>query len=148
MGIPNRKVTTAGFTAVRKRFATDDLWPDDAELDDERHPAIADVIILEHRLLRSLDPATSAIDQLELDAPGLVPWWSEKSKNTALGRVLIHMVVETQRHLGHADLVRELIDGAAGLRANNSNLPNGDQDWWVGYHKEVNSTALQFIEQK
>jgi Protein of unknown function (DUF664) len=28
--------------------------------------------------------------------------------------VLIHMVEETARHAGHADIVRELIDGATG----------------------------------
>ena len=33
--------------------------------------------------------------------------------------LLIHMIAETHRHAGHADVVRELIDGAAGLRADN-----------------------------
>ena len=32
-------------------------------------------------------------------------------------KILVHVVAETHRHTGHADVVRELIDGAAGLRA-------------------------------
>jgi DNA-binding NarL/FixJ family response regulator len=31
-----------------------------------------------------------------------------------LHRVLVHVVAEINRHLGHADIVRELIDGAIG----------------------------------
>ena len=33
---------------------------------------------------------------------------------TTLGWVLTHMVEETARHVGHADLIRERIDGATG----------------------------------
>jgi hypothetical protein len=54
------------------------------------------------------------------------------------------MIVETQRHLGHADIVRELIDGEVGLRANNSNLPDGDQVWWSEYRSEVEAAAMRF----
>ena len=31
-----------------------------------------------------------------------------------LHRIMAHMIAETHRHAGHADIVRELIDGAAG----------------------------------
>ena len=31
-----------------------------------------------------------------------------------LHRVLVHVTAETQRHTGHADIVRELVDGSAG----------------------------------
>jgi uncharacterized damage-inducible protein DinB len=93
---------------------------------------------------RVWEHSDATIDELDLDAPGLVPWWSEKSKNTTLGRILVHMIVETQRHLGHADIVRELIDGEAGLRSNNSNLPQGDQDWWLEYRNELEATAVKF----
>ena len=86
----------------------------------------------------------ATINELDLDAPGLVPWWSEKSKNTTLGRILVHMIAETNRHLGHADIVRELIDGAVGLRANSSNLPEGDQSWWLEYRNELEAVAVKF----
>jgi uncharacterized damage-inducible protein DinB len=86
----------------------------------------------------------ATMDELDLDSPGVVPWWSEKSRNTTLGRILVHMTVETQRHVGHADIVRELIDGEAGLRQNNSNLPDGNQDWWAKYRSQVEAAALTF----
>ena len=35
----------------------------------------------------------------------------------------MHMIAETHRHAGHADIVRELIDGAAGVRQDVDNLP-------------------------
>jgi hypothetical protein len=53
------------------------------------------------------------------------------------------MATETHRHAGHADIVRELIDGAAGLAAANSNLPPGDQDWWQAYRDRVERAARE-----
>lgn len=88
----------------------------------------------------------ATIDQLDLDAPGMVPWWSEKSTNTTLGRILVHLIAETHRHAGHADLVRELIDGGAGLRPTATNLPDVDSTWWGKYRNEVEAAALTFRE--
>ena len=34
-----------------------------------------------------------------------------------------------------------LSDGAAGLRANNSNLPDGDRSWWASYRNRLESVA-------
>ena len=51
------------------------------------------------------------------------------------------MIAETNRHAGHADVVRETIDGAAGVRADNSNLPDGDASWWRAYRDRVEAAA-------
>jgi hypothetical protein len=51
------------------------------------------------------------------------------------------MIAETDRHAGHADIVRELIDGAAGLRQDSSNLPDGDAAWWSEYRARVEDAA-------
>ena len=40
-------------------------------------------------------------------------------------------------------IVRELIDGAAGLAAVNSNLRPGDQDWWQAHHDRVERAARE-----
>lgn len=53
------------------------------------------------------------IDRLDLDAPGSVPHWPAERRATTLGVLLIRMVDETAHHAGHADIVRELIDGRA-----------------------------------
>ncbi len=82
----------------------------------------------------------ATIEALPLDAAGRVPWWGDKGDVT-LQRILLHMVSETDRHAGHADIVRELIDGAAGLRADNDNLAPGDQAWWTGYRDRLEAVA-------
>lgn len=40
--------------------------------------------------------------------------WDENDRRTTLGAILILMFSETAQHAGHADIVRELVDGAAG----------------------------------
>jgi hypothetical protein len=58
-----------------------------------------------------------------------------------LHRILIHVATETHRH---ADIVRELIDGSAGLQPGNSNLPNRDAAWWAGYRDRLEQAAQGF----
>ena len=88
--------------------------------------------------------SNATIDELDLDSPGVVPWWPEEKRNTTLGRILVHLVVETQRHLGQADIVRELIDGMVGLRSSNSNLAEGDPAWWLEYRNKLEASARRF----
>ena len=54
------------------------------------------------------DAADATITELPLDAPGEVPWWPEGRRAVTLHRILVHMTVETARHAGHVDIVREL----------------------------------------
>jgi uncharacterized damage-inducible protein DinB len=85
----------------------------------------------------------AAIEDLDLADVGTVPWWANDT--VTLGRLLVHMVAEYQRHLGHADIVRELLDGAAGLAPGNSNLPwageGVDAGWWAGYTARLRALA-------
>jgi hypothetical protein len=53
------------------------------------------------------------------------------------------MIAETNRHAGHADIVRELIDGAAGLRKGNENLPPADQARWESYRDRLEQVAQE-----
>jgi hypothetical protein len=53
------------------------------------------------------------------------------------------MIAETNRHAGHADIVRELIDGMAGLRQDNDNMAPGDAEWWDGYRSRVERAARE-----
>jgi hypothetical protein len=50
---------------------------------------------------------------------------------------------ETHRHAGHADIVRELIDGAVGLREGNDNMAPGDQAWWERYRSRLERAARE-----
>ncbi|MFD3444066.1 DinB family protein [Microbacteriaceae bacterium 4G12] len=83
----------------------------------------------------------ATIAALDLDSPGTVAWWAADRNSVTLHRILLHMIAENQRHAGHADIVRELIDGAAGLREGVSNLPETDTAWWNDYRERLERTA-------
>ncbi|MGK5681594.1 DinB family protein [Actinoplanes sp. URMC 104] len=85
--------------------------------------------------------ADATIEALPIDAPGRVPWWPAESNEVTLHRVLVHVATEVHRHAGHADIVRELIDGAAGARSDSSNLPEGDREWWAAYRERLEEVA-------
>jgi uncharacterized damage-inducible protein DinB len=79
------------------------------------------------------DHSDATIAALDLDAPGLVPWWPPERQRVTLHRIMVHMIAETNRHAGHADIIRELIDGAVGHRPGVSGIYEG-ADW--GSHFE------------
>ncbi|HLL51704.1 MAG TPA: DinB family protein [Thermomicrobiales bacterium] len=83
----------------------------------------------------------ATIQALSLDAVGRVPWWPAERAEVTLHQILIHMIAETHRHAGHADIVRELIDGTVGLRADNDNMAPGDDAWWAAYRSRLEDAA-------
>ncbi|WP_405070165.1 DinB family protein [Kribbella sp. NBC_01510] len=54
------------------------------------------------------------VTELDLDSPGRVEHWADGHRETTLGVLLIRMVAETAQHAGHADIIREQIDGRLG----------------------------------
>lgn len=107
-----------------------DMW---ATADESREQIVA-------LYRRAWAHSDATVEALPLDAIGRVPWWGTNSEVT-LQRILLHLVSETARHAGHADIVRELIDGAAGLRLDNINLAPGDQSWWAEYRNRLEAVA-------
>ncbi|MEZ0067602.1 putative damage-inducible protein DinB [Streptacidiphilus sp. MAP12-20] len=87
--------------------------------------------------------ADATIEALDLDARGEVWWWSEERREVTLHQILVHVTAETQRHAGHADILRELLDGAAGIRRGNDNMPEGDASWWEDYRDRVERAARE-----
>ena len=88
---------------------------------------------------RACAHADGVIASLHLDAPGSVAHWPEDRRDTTLGVLLVRMVAETAQHAGHADIVRELIDGAAG--------PDHDdfgESTWREYLAQVEAAADAF----
>ncbi|MGW1011465.1 DinB family protein [Streptomyces termitum] len=65
---------------------------------------------------RTWEHADATIDALPIDAPGHVPWWPELYADTDLFAVMVHVLGESVRHAGHADILREGLDGRTGLR--------------------------------
>lgn len=60
-----------------------------------------------------------------------------------LHQILVHLIAEINRHGGHADILREQLDGAVGLRQRTSNLPEQDEAWWAGYRARVEQAAKE-----
>ena len=85
----------------------------------------------------------ATIAALELDAVGFVPWWSPETQQVTLHQILVHMIAETARHLGHADIIRELTDGAVGLRETSTNLPNLGAVGLATYRRQLAEVAEQ-----
>ena len=85
----------------------------------------------------------ATIDALALDAVGRVPWWPDERSQASLHRILVHMIAETNRHAGHADIVRELIDGAVGVRQDSPNMASGDEAWWASYRSRLERAARE-----
>lgn len=90
---------------------------------------------------RATAHADETIDALPLDATGAVAWWPPERRSITLHLALVHMVAETHRHAGHADLARELVDGAIGRGRDIRNAPAEDESWWVAYHARVDAAA-------
>jgi uncharacterized damage-inducible protein DinB len=85
----------------------------------------------------------ATLAELPLDAEGEVPWWPPERRAVTLHQIALHMIAEAHRHAGHADLVRELVDGAAGLRPTADNLPSGDAEWWAEYRDRLEKVARE-----
>jgi hypothetical protein len=98
-----------------------------------------EIIIANYR--QACETSNATIESLELDAAGSVPWWGDQP--VTLHHVLVHVIAETFRHAGHADLVRELVDGSIGYSEDDSNVPEHDSEWWRAYRDRVEGEARQ-----
>jgi hypothetical protein len=106
-----------------------DMW---AKPDETREGIVA--------LYRSTwELADATINELPLDAIGRVPWWGDSP--VTLHHVLVHVTSETQRHAGHADIIREFIDGSAGLLNGHDNLRAGHPDAWQELRDQIEDAA-------
>jgi hypothetical protein len=116
-------------------------WDDDAEDNVDMwvtpEESRADVVDRYHRAIAHAD---ATIEQLPLDALGRVPWWGESGEVT-LHQVLVHVTAETHRHAGHADILREQLDGSVGRNAGNRNVADLDDDAWAAHVARVEQAA-------
>jgi predicted enzyme related to lactoylglutathione lyase/uncharacterized damage-inducible protein DinB len=102
------------FTRVLAQQPLPSPWaqaPFDADPDWEFHSAalepLADSVALYEQACERSRTVTRA---MELDHVAV----DERGREHSLRFVLLHMIEETARHLGHLDLLRELADGATG----------------------------------
>jgi Protein of unknown function (DUF664) len=83
--------------------------------------------------------ADATIHDLPADAPARVPWWPQPE--VTLHTMLVHVLAETNRHAGHADILREQLEGAAGMRSDNSNVAEHDPAWWDELRGRIEAAA-------
>jgi hypothetical protein len=106
-----------------------DMWATPEESSD-------DITGLYRRACAHADGVVAALD---LDAPASVAHWPEDRRATTLGFLLIRMVAETAQHAGHADIVRELIDGRGG-----PDQGSFDAAAWRAYLARIEAAADAF----
>lgn len=83
--------------------------------------------------------ADGTIDELPLDAVGHVWWWGDSP--VTLHRVLVHVTANVQRHAGHADIIRESIDGAVGLLQGHDDVRVNDPAERQALHHRIEDAA-------
>ena len=110
-----------------------DMWATAAESRDG-------VVALYRRIAAHSD---RVIDSTPLDAVGHVPWWPPEHSEVTLRHMLVHTVAEAHRHAGHADIVRELVDGSAGLMDGNDVMASGDREWWESHRSRLEAVARE-----
>ncbi|WP_151770679.1 DinB family protein [Streptomyces abyssomicinicus] len=90
------------------------------------------------RYRRVGEHSDATITGLAIDSPGYVPWWP--SPHVKLFNVLVHMLTETSRHAGHADILREQVDGVTGTTARYA-TPHHDAAYWEARRARIERAA-------
>lgn len=101
----------------------DSLWVTDLE-------SRADVVDGYHDACQHADATIAA---LPFDAGGHVPWWP--APQVTLFTVMVHVLSETSRHAGHADILREQLVGPPGARTPDA------VDEWAAHRARVEQAA-------
>lgn len=89
--------------------------------------------------------ADATIEALPLDAVGRVPWWPPGRAAVTLHLVLAHVLAETAQHLGHADILRELVTGGV-VGKDDPNVTNRTRSGWSEHAARIEEAARRFAE--
>ena len=106
-----------------------DMWATD-------HETRSDIVGRYRRVWEHSDATVSA---LALDATGRVAWWQDAE--VPLFNILVHLLAETSRHAGHADILREELDGAVGTDAEGMAEKEHDSEFWMQRREEIEAAA-------
>lgn len=89
---------------------------------------------------QACEHADATIDALPIDAAGHVPWWPRP--DVKLFNVMVHVITETHRHTGHADILREQLDGATG--SDPSPASDKEKADWARHRARIEEAAQTF----
>jgi uncharacterized damage-inducible protein DinB len=78
---------------------------------------LADVLDLYDQAAKETDAVIAEISDLgqPVPVPQDIPWFPAEVTAWSVRWVLLHLIEETARHAGHADIIRESLDGATAL---------------------------------
>ncbi|MGI8522597.1 MAG: DinB family protein, partial [Nocardioides sp.] len=76
-----------------------------------------------------------SLTTIPLDAPAAVAWWPPERRATTFGHLVVRVVAETAQHAGHAEILRETVDG----RGDRSAFP--DDAAWSAYVGRIQAAA-------
>lgn len=100
------------------------------------HESRSDVVGRYRRVWEHSDETVAA---LALDATGCVAWWGDAE--VPLFNILVHLLAETSRHAGHADILREELDGAVGTDAEGMAEKTHDPAFWMQRREVIEAAA-------
>jgi hypothetical protein len=91
------------------------------------------------RYQRAWEHSDVTVDSLDLEETGRVAWWGDAE--VPLFNVLVHLLAETSRHAGHADILREHLDGAVGTDAEAMIEQQHDEAFWTERRAQIEAAA-------
>ncbi len=86
--------------------------------------------------------ADATIAALAIDSHGFVPWWNE---DVQLFNVMVHRLSDSTRHAGHADILREQVDGSVGVERSSPPLHGHDATFWKTRYTELEQIAISIV---
>jgi hypothetical protein len=92
------------------------------------------------RYRRACAHSDETIAVLDIDAPGHVAWWPRP--DVKLFNILVHVLTETSRHAGHADILREQLDGALGTTPGDTALTGREPAFWEQHRATIERAAI------
>ncbi|MGA6164088.1 DinB family protein [Amycolatopsis magusensis] len=128
---PSRSELTVGGL-VKHVATTERSWIDLIEFDDPPQPAMEDyadaftlradetlagVLEMYAEVARRTERVIGGVADLgePVPVPKNVPWYPEELEAWSVRWVLLHLIEESARHAGHADIIREHLDGATAM---------------------------------
>jgi uncharacterized damage-inducible protein DinB len=109
--IVNGPLNQPDFTAMTEAdYAT---WADGFRLLPEE--TLAGVLAEYAEAAAQTDRLVTSLPDLDADHPLPPAPWNEPGARRSARRVLLHIAAETAQHAGHADIIREALDGAKSM---------------------------------
>jgi uncharacterized damage-inducible protein DinB len=110
------------MTSTERTWASTIAGPMAREADDRQAPhrendGLAGVVNAYRQAIADTDAVVAAVDDLDrvVPVPEGTRWAPPDLDGWSVRWILLHLIHETARHAGHADIIRESIDGATAL---------------------------------